>query len=172
MNRSRIAALLLIPAASAGLLLGASGIAGAATPAPAPAAAPANFSTGAVNIDLTVTNTTDSPMTLTWSGLTGTVDHWDKRPLAILPAKSSEEITGYSHDLADELDMAMTYQSASGDIASVDVQADEWTGNNTTGTGATQADGQPATDLKTTASINSPGKFDYAVAAVVIDAIS
>ena len=62
----------------------------------------------------------------------------------------------------------MTYQTTSGDTASVDVQADEWTGNSTTGTGVTQADGQPATDLNTTASINSPGKFDYAAATVVI----
>ena len=164
MNRYRIAALVLIPAASTALLLGAGGIASAVTPEPTPA----SYSTGAVNIDLTVTNTTDNPMTLTWSGLTGTVDHWDKRPLAVLPAKSSEEITGYSHDLADELDMAMAYQTTSGDTASVDVQADEWTGNSTTGTGVTQTDGQPATDLKTTASINSPGKFDYAVATVFI----
>ena len=168
MNRKRIAALLLIPAASTALLLGAGGIASAATPAPTPA----GYSTGAVNIDLTVSNTTDSPMTLTWSGLTGTVEHWDKRPLAVLPAKSAEEVTGYSHDLADELDMAMTYQTASGDIASVDVQADEWTGNGSTGTAITQADGQPATDLKTTASVNSPGRFDYAVATITIGTTS
>ena len=39
--------------------------------------------------------------------------------------------------------MAMAYQTTSGDTASVDVQADEWTGNSTTGTGLPRPTASP-----------------------------
>ncbi|GGL97492.1 hypothetical protein [Nakamurella endophytica] len=163
MKFNRLVAAVSVSAATTALLLCAGGVASAATPTPA------NFSQGAVNIDLTITNNSGAPMTLQWDGLTGTDDHWDQQPQQVLAKGASEEVTGYSHVLTDPLSMAINYTTASGDLAAFDVQAQQWTDNGTTGTEVTQSNGLPATDLSIAASVSLPaGVWDHAVATATI----
>jgi hypothetical protein len=170
MNTKRIVTMIGVPVVSAAIVVSGTGIASATAPSPA------NYSEGAVNIDLKITNNTGAPMTLSWDGLSGSLDHWNTRPQATLGAGASEYVTGYSHDLFAELSMAVNYTTASGDLATFDVQAsngnpaDE---NTMTGTGVVQGNGTPATDLATATTITpAPGGYDYAVATATIGPVT
>ena len=166
MNTKRIVTMIAVPVVSAVIVISGTGLASAAT------SSPVNYSEGAVNIDLKISNNTGAPMTLGWYGLSGSLDHWNNRPQATLGAGDSEYLTGYSHDMFAELAMAVNYTTASGDLATFDVQAsngnpsDE---NTMTGTGVVQGNGSPATDLATTTTISADnGGYNYAVATATI----
>jgi hypothetical protein len=134
----------------------------------------AQFSEGEVNIQMTIQNNTTSPLTLSWSGLSGDGAHWDSRPQATLGAGASEVLTGYTHFHLTDLAMQVNYETASGDLAQFHVTANgNQNVNSTTGTGVTLDNGGTATDLTIDATVNQPtGFYDYAVASMVLQPVS
>jgi hypothetical protein len=134
----------------------------------------AQFSEGEVNIQMTIVNDTTTPLTLSWSGLSGDGAHWDRRPQATLGAGASEVLTGYTHFHLTDLGMQANYETASGDLAQFHVTANgNQNVNSTTGTGVTLDNGGTATDLAIDATVDQPtGFYDYAVASMVLQPVS
>jgi hypothetical protein len=117
MNRANLIALPVIAAVVSSVCLLVAGPANADTPSPA---------TDTFQMKLTITNNTDLAWTYD-SAYSHSGDdshsHWGDRPLATLPAHTSETVSTMTDDPA-ALDTQVTYQMSNGEYSSV--EAVDW----------------------------------------------